>query len=237
MFGKNKKNHKYSSGPRELIVKNEPKSPVSEQYRTIRTNIMYSSIDKEMKTILFTSAAPNAGKSTTAANVAIAFAQAGHSTLLIDADLRRPTMHYTFELGNSRGLSSAIVGESDIEQVIRQTDVEKLEIITSGPVPPNPAELLQSKKMSHLLKTVGMQYDNVIIDSPPLLSVADAQILGPRVDGAIMVVSSKDSDRDQLDKAKDLLSKTDTNIIGVVLNRKDMGSKDSYYYYYSNGEE
>lgn len=237
MFGKNNKNHKYSSGPRELIVQNEPKSPVSEQYRTIRTNIMYSSIDKEMKTILFTSAAPNAGKSTTAANVAIAFAQAGHSTLLIDADLRRPTMHYTFELGNPRGLSSAIVGESEIEQVIRQTEIDNLDIITSGPVPPNPAELLQSKKMQHLLKTVQMQYDNIIIDSPPLLSVSDAQILGPQADGTIMVVSSNDSDKDQLEKAKDLLGKTDTNIIGVVLNRKDMGSKDSYYYYYSNGEE
>lgn len=236
MFGKRGKKHKYSSGPRELIVRNEPKSPVSEQYRTIRTNIMYSSVDNEMKTILFSSAAPNAGKSTTAANVAVAFAQAGNRTLLIDADLRRPTTHYTFEMNNARGLSSAIVGEAEIEQILRQTDVDNLDIITSGPVPPNPAELLQSKKMEHLLKTVNMQYDNIIIDSPPLLSVADAQILGTRVDGTILVVNSEDSDRDQLQKAKDLLNKTDTNIIGVVLNQRDMGSKDSYYYYYSNGE-
>lgn len=236
MFGKRKK-HKYESGPRQLIVRNEPKSPVSEQYRTIRTNIMYSSVDKDIKTVLFTSAAPDAGKSTTAANVAIAFAQAGKRTLIIDADLRRPTMHYTFELGNPRGLSTAIVGEADVEQVVRQTDIEDLDIITSGPIPPNPSELLQSKKMETLLKTVQMQYDIIILDSPPILTVPDAQILGPKVNGTILIVNALDNDRDRLKKSKHLLEKTDSNVIGAVLNRKDMGSKDSYYYYYSNEED
>lgn len=230
------KHHKFESGPRELIVHNEPKSPVSEQYRSIRTNIMYSSVDEPLKSVLFTSAAPSAGKSTTAANVAISFAQAGHNTILVDADMRRPTMHYTFEIANQRGLSTSIVGEVGLEQIIKATEIENLDIITSGPVPPNPAELLQSNKMEHVLRTLNMQYDYVIVDSPPLLSVADAQILGPRVDGAILVVSAKDSNRDRVIKAKDLLDKTDTNTIGVVMNRKDMGTKENYYYYYNDGD-
>ncbi|GAA3731468.1 hypothetical protein GCM10022378_19690 [Salinicoccus jeotgali] len=170
MFGKNKSRN-YVSGPRELIVERQPKSPVSEQFRTVRTNIMYSNIDTEIKTVLVTSATPGAGKSTTAANLAVAYAQSGKRTVLIDADLRRPTTHYTFEVTNQRGMSTAIVQDVPVENIVKETEVENLDIITSGPIPPNPSELLSSNKMIHMLKTFSMHYDMVIIDSPPLLAV------------------------------------------------------------------
>ena len=234
MFGKNKK-HTYASGPRELIVEKQPKSPISEQFRTIRTNIMYSSIDTEVKTVIFTSATPGAGKSTTAANVAIAYAQSGKRTLLIDADLRRPTTHYTFEVANQRGLSTVIVNDMPAADAVKQTDVENLEILTSGPIPPNPSELLSSRKTHLLLKTVAMDYDMVLIDTPPLLAVTDAQVLSKIVDGVVLVTNVETNNKERLADAKALLEKADANILGVVMNNKNMGrSKDEYYYYYGS---
>ncbi|WP_271399242.1 CpsD/CapB family tyrosine-protein kinase [Salinicoccus roseus] len=234
MFGK-KKNHNYVSGPRQLIVEKQPKSPVSEQFRTVRTNIMYSNIDTEIKTVLVTSATPGAGKSTTAANLAVAYAQSGKRTVLIDADLRRPTMHYTFEMTNQRGMSTAIVNDVPVENIVRETEIENLDLITSGPIPPNPSELLSSKKMVHLLKTFSMHYDMVIIDSPPLLAVTDAQVLSKITDGTVLVTNVAANNRDRLLEAKDLLKKADANILGVVMNNKKMNTKkDDYYYYYGS---
>lgn len=235
MFGKKNKHLDYTTGPRDLIVVKEPKSPISEQYRTIRTNITYSSVDTPIKSVLFTSSLTNAGKSTTAANVAIAYAQAGKRTLLLDADLRRPTTHYTFEVNNQKGLSTAIVNEAPLESVIRETDIENLDIVTSGPVPPNPSELIASNKMEHFFKTVKMQYDMVIVDSPPILAVTDGQLLSKLVDGTILVTNVESNNRDSLAHAKDSLEKADSNVIGVVLNnKKQKNTKDSYYYYYGN---
>lgn len=235
MFGKKNKLLDYTSGPRDLIVSKQPKSPISEQYRTIRTNITYSSVDTPIKSVLFTSATPSAGKSTTAANVAIAYAQAGKRTLLLDADLRRPTTHYTFEMNNQRGLSTAIVNEMPLESIIRETDIENLDVVTSGPVPPNPSELIASNKMVQFFKTLTMQYDMVIVDSPPILAVTDAQLLSKVVDGTILVSNVESNNRDSLAHAKDLLEKADANLIGVVINNKKIrNSKDSYYYYYGN---
>lgn len=237
MFGKNKK-HTYASGPRELIVEKQPKSPISEQFRTIRTNIMYSSIDTEVKTVIFTSATPGAGKSTTAANVAIAYAQSGKRTLLLDADLRRPTTHYTFEVANQRGLSTVIVNDMPAADAVKQTDVENLEILTSGPIPPNPSELLSSRKMSLLLKAFAMDYDMVLIDTPPLLAVTDAQVLSKIVDGVVLVTNVETNNKERLEDAKALLEKADANILGVVMNHKNMGrKKDEYYYYYGTEEK
>ncbi|MEZ2457729.1 CpsD/CapB family tyrosine-protein kinase [Salinicoccus roseus] len=234
MFGKNKARN-YASGPRELIVDKQPKSPVSEQFRTVRTNIMYSNIDKEIKTVLVTSATPGAGKSTTAANLAVAYAQSGKRTVLIDADLRRPTTHYTFEVTNQRGMSTAIVQDVPVENIVKETEVENLDIITSGPIPPNPSELLSSNKMIHMLKTFYMHYDMVIIDSPPLLAVTDAQVLSKIADGTVLVTNVAENNRDKLREAKDLLDKADANILGVVMNNKKMNTKkDDYYYYYGS---
>ena len=231
-----KKNHsKYQSGPRELIVERDPRSPVSEQFRTIRTNITYSNIDNPVKSVLFTSATPNAGKSTVAANVAIAFAQAGNRTLLIDGDLRRPTTHYTFEMQNVRGLSTAIINELPLNELARETNIENLDVITSGPIPPNPSELLASKKMNLFMKMVTNHYDMVIVDSPPILAVTDSQVLSQLSDSTILVTNVDDNNRDSISHAKDLLEKADADIIGIVLNNKKMDSKkDSYYYYYGS---
>lgn len=234
MFGKNKVN-KYQSGPRELIIKSEPKSPVSEQFRTIRTNITYSNIDNPVKTVLFTSATPNAGKSTVAANVAIAYAQAGKKTLLLDADLRRPTMHHTFEVQNMLGLSTAIINSSPLDEIVRESNIENLDLITSGPIPPNPSELLSSKKMNLFMKMVENQYDMVIIDSPPILAVTDSQILSQLTNSTILVTNVADNNRDRISQAKQLLEKADANIIGIVLNNKKMDTiKTDYYYYYGS---
>ncbi|WP_434120944.1 CpsD/CapB family tyrosine-protein kinase [Salinicoccus roseus] len=234
MFGKNKSRN-YTSGPRQLIVEKQPKSPVSEQFRTVRTNIMYSNIDTEIKTVLVTSATPGAGKSTTAANLAVAYAQSGKRTVLIDADLRRPTMHYTFEMTNQRGMSTAIVNDVPVENIVRETEIENLDLVTSGPIPPNPSELLSSKKMVHLLKTFSMHYDMVIIDSPPLLAVTDAQVLSKITDGTVLVTNVAANNRDRLLEAKNLLKKADANILGVVMNNKKMNTKkDDYYYYYGS---
>lgn len=234
MFGK--KNHrKYQSGPRELVVDREPKSPVSEHFRTIRTNITYSNIDNPVKSVLFTSATPNAGKSTVAANVAVAYAQAGKNTLLIDGDLRRPTTHYTFEMQNVRGLSTAIINELPLNEVARKSGIENLDVITSGPIPPNPSELLSSKKMNLFMKAVTDHYEMVIIDSPPGLAVTDSQVLSQLTDATILVTNVEDNNRETIKDAKELMEKADANIIGVVLNNKKMDNKkDSYYYYYGS---
>ena len=205
-----KRKHKhleFKTDPRDLMVLKEPKSPVSEQYRTIRTNITYSSIDSEIKSVLFTSALPGAGKSTTAANVVIAFAQAGKRTVLLDADLRRPTTHYTFEVQNQRGLSTAIVNDIQADEVVKTTEVENLDLITSGPIPPNPSELLASNKMTQFFKVLSMQYDMVIVDSPPILAVTDAQLLSKMVNGTILVSNVETNNRDSLLQAKELLEK------------------------------
>lgn len=184
---------------------------------------------------MFTSATPGAGKSTVAANVAIAYAQAGNKTLLMDADLRRPTVHYTFEMQNVRGLSTAIINDLTLDEVARESGIENLDVITSGPIPPNPSELLSSKKMSEFMKKIRDHYDIVIIDSPPVLAVTDSQILSRLTDGTILVTNVEDNNRDTVLDAKDLLEKAEANIIGVVLNNKKMDNKkDSYYYYYGS---
>lgn len=234
---KKKINKNSQSDPRNLIVEREPKSTVSEQFRTIRTNITYSSIDKPLKSVLFTSAMPNAGKSTVAANVAIAYAQAGKKTLLIDADLRRPTTHYTFEMLNTSGLSTAIIGALSINKVAKESNIENLDVITSGPVPPNPSELLSSNKMSLFMENISNQYDMVLIDSPPLLAVTDAQVLSQLAEGTILVTNLENNNKDSISQAKNLLEKVDANIIGVVLNNKEIeNKKNNYYYYYGNEE-
>lgn len=234
MFNK-KNNRKFQSGPRELVVEREPRSPVSEQFRTIRTNITYSNIDNPVKSVLFTSATPSAGKSTVAANVAIAYAQAGKRTLLIDGDLRRPTTHYTFEIQNVRGLSTAIINELPLNEVIRESQIENLDILTSGPIPPNPSELLSSRKMELFMKMVTENYEMVIVDSPPVLAVTDSQLLSQLTDSTILVTNVADNNRDTIKKAKELMEKADANIIGLVLNNKKMdNNKNSYYYYYGS---
>ncbi|WP_077302665.1 CpsD/CapB family tyrosine-protein kinase [Virgibacillus pantothenticus] len=216
---------------RHLIAKLNPKSPISEQYRTIRTNIDFASVDKEIRTLLITSSGPGEGKSMTAANLAVVYAQQGKKVLLIDADLRKPTVHYTFRLDNLRGLSNLLVGENSLEQVVQQSDVDYLDVMSCGPIPPNPSELLASQKMEQLLETLKATYDIVIFDTPPVLAVTDAQILANIVDGSILVVRSKHTEIEGAQKAVESLKPARAKLLGTVLNGREKKQSNYYYYY------
>nr|WP_221437334.1 CpsD/CapB family tyrosine-protein kinase [Gracilibacillus halotolerans] len=209
-----------------------PHSPIAEQYKTIRTNLQFSSVDGDLKSILLTSAGPSEGKSSTTANLAIVFAQQGKRVLLIDADMRKPTLHYTFRLDNRKGLSSVLVGEAALEDAVTPSDVSGLELLSCGPIPPNPSELLGSKSMENLHALATSQYDLVIFDTPPVLAVTDAQILANMCDGAIMVVRSNQTEYDEATKAKELLTVGKAKLLGAVLNDRVM--KKGQYYYYGN---
>ena len=229
----NRRHRDEGTMPRYLVVDEQPHATVSEQFRTIRTNIMYSSVNSDIRSVLFTSDMASAGKSTVAANMAVAYAQAGKKTLLLDADLRRPTSHETFRVDNRTGLSTLIVNDIPLETVIKSTGFERLELITSGPIPPNPAELLSAPKMDSIMLRLMTHYDMVIIDSPPVLSVTDGQLLSKNVNGVIMVTNVENNNRERLNEAKDLLLKAGANILGIVLNgRTREYKKDDHYYYY-----
>jgi protein-tyrosine kinase len=215
---------------RSLITLTSPKSPISEQYRTIRTNIQFSTVDRQIRSILVTSAGPAEGKSTTSANLAVVFAQQGKKVLFIDADLRRSTMHYTFRLDNHVGLTNVLTKQVSLERAVQSTEQENLYVLTSGPIPPNPAELLGSRSMEELLEQAFTQYDIVLFDTPPVLAVTDAQILANLCDGIVLVVSSGKTEIEAAQKAKEALANAKGKLLGVVLNNKKM--KESQYYYY-----
>ncbi len=229
-LAKNKQNA-IQTGKRKLITKLNPKSPVSEQYRTIRTNIQFSAIDEAIRTLMVTSSGPGEGKSTTTANLAIVFAQQGKRVLLVDADMRKPTVHYTFGMTNASGLTNVLTRQTALSEAVKSTDMQTLDVLTSGPIPPNPSELLNSRGMQDFLKTAKEEYDMVIFDTPPVLAVTDAQILANQCNGTIIVVSSGKAEVENVQKTKELLHATQAKILGVVLNNKKMGKNDNYYYY------
>lgn len=215
---------------RKLVAAVDPKSPVSEQYRTVRTNIQFSSIDEELKSILITSAGPGDGKSTTAANMAVVFAQQGKRVLLVDADLRKPTAHYTFNVTNTYGLTNVLTRQLPLGEAVKQSMEPDLHILTSGPIPPNPAELLGSRGMEKLLEEICQTYDLVLFDTPPVLAVTDSQVLANLCDGTILVVSSGKTDTDEAAKAKEQLLAAKAKLLGVILNNKKF-KRENYYYY------
>jgi capsular exopolysaccharide synthesis family protein len=221
---------------RKLIVKTSPKSFVSEQFRVARTNINFSMPDGELTTLLVTSSLPGEGKSTTSANLAYLFAQEGKRVILIDGDMRKPTVHYTFHLTNTIGLSNVLTKKVSVMDAVNETDLENLQIITSGPIPPNPAELLTANSMDDMIETLKETYDLIIFDAPPVLSVTDSQILANKSDGTILVISAGATDKVSVLKAKELLLASKAKIIGTVLNNFKL-QKDHYYYqYYGTGE-
>jgi len=218
---------------RKLVTKVNPKSPVSEQYRTIRTNIQFSTVDTDIRSIMVTSSVPGDGKSTTAANLAVVFAQQGKKVLIVDADLRKPTAHYTFNVPNTIGLTNVVTKQIGLKDAIRETTTENLFILTSGPIPPNPAEMLGSKAMKDLIKEMYTHFDMVVFDTPPVLAVTDAQILANQCDGTVLVVKSEQTDKEAALKAKELLTAASGKLLGVVLNGVKPGTGNYYYYYTS----
>lgn len=221
-----------------ITIKN-PKSPISEAYRTLRTNIQFSSFDKEIKVLHITSAGPGEGKSTTVANLAVTFGQAGKNVLILDCDFRRPSQHKIFNLPNIRGLTNLLVEDLPLEELVQETKAERIHVLTTGPLPPNPAELVGSKKLGDFLKQLkeSTKYDIILVDSPPVLAVADALLLSSHVDGTLMVLSACEVNRDLARQARDALLNVKANIIGAVLNRvKKNDSYSYYYYYYGEGE-
>ena len=207
-------------------------SPAVEAYRLIRTNLQYLAVDKPLRSILITSALPGEGKSLTAANLALSFANAGKATVLVDADLRRPVQSAMFGLPNVYGLSALLAGSCTLEEALQAVPRAKnLWVLPAGPTPPNPAELLGSRRAQELFASLVADYDVVIYDTPPLM-VADPLVLAPRVDGVILVVSAENSDYLQSQKAKEALEKVGGRILGVVLNDvplKQMGYYARYY--------
>lgn len=225
------------SKQRHLISFYKPKSTTAEQYRTIRSNVDFSAVDSDLKTIMLTSSGPGEGKSTTAANLAVVIAQQGKKVLIVDADLRKPTMHYTFRLSNTEGLTTMLRKLTSFEESVKKTEVDNLFVLTSGPIPPNPAELLSSVGMASFIKHALTLFDNVIIDTPPILAVTDAQVLANLCDGTILVVRSGVAEKDAAVKAKDLLEKAKARILGVILNGKPIGKGSDYYYYNYYGND
>lgn len=220
----------------KLITFIEPKSPISEAYRTLRTNIQFSSFDEDIRVIYTTSALPSEGKSTTSANLAVTFAQGGVKTLLVDCDLRKPNVHKIFGLSNTRGLSNLLVKEQGLEKIIYQSGIENLHILTSGLKPPNPSELLASNKMKEFIEVLKKYYDIVILDAPPVAVVTDAQIISQYSQGGILVVASGESEREVIVKARNLLEKVGSKILGVVLNKAEKKSGKGYYNYYYDSD-
>jgi len=224
-----------------LITLKDSRSPISEAFRTLRTNIQYSSIDKKIQVIVVTSSGPGEGKSTVSSNLAVAIAQSGYKTLLVDCDQRKPKIHKIFQISNFRGISDSLAGKSNYQDILQKTEVENLNIITTGTKPPNPAELLASEKMRLFLDKLKDEFEYIILDTPPVLMVTDAQLLSRFADGVVLVVSSSEVERDAAKKAKELLEKVNAKILGVVLNKVKSSARGYYgrynYYYSSDSEE
>lgn len=218
----------------ELLIFADPRSGLSEAYRQLRTSILLSTAGHAPKSLLITSSLPSEGKTTTATNTAISLAQTGAKVLIVDADMRRPRLHSVFNIPNGEGLSTLLSSEStdaDVTRVVKTDDGTKMHILTSGPIPPNPAELIGSEQMATLLKRLQKHYTHVVIDSPPITSFTDGVLIASMVDGVILVVHSGKSSRQVVRRAKMLLQDVGSRILGVVLNNVNLRSQDNYHYY------
>lgn len=224
------------SQKRKLIVHEDAKSPVAEAYRTLRTNIQFAKVDGELRVIMFTSAGPGEGKSTTTANTAVAMAQSGKRVIIIDCDLRKPVQHKIFGKRN-RGVTNILVEDRSVAELIQDTDIDNLQVLTSGPIPPNPSELLGSAKMREIISEAKRLADIVIIDAPPTVAVTDACVLAAKVDGIVLVLNSQAIRPEMAQKAKELLTKANGHILGVILNRVEIEEEHAYYYYYYGNEK
>ncbi len=228
------KDQRYSG----LISLREPKSPASEAYRMIRTNLEYTGVDVEHKVLLFTSPRMKDGKTTTISNLSVILANAGSKVLLVDCDLRKPRIHKIFEIANEIGLTNVIARGQDIEKAITKfRELSNLDLITSGVLPPMPTEILSSVKMGQIIKKLKEQYDYILLDTPPILSVTDSAALSKYVDGVVIVSALDKTTYDEIKAAKRALARVDANVLGVILTFADNNKRGYYYNYYYDYEK
>lgn len=217
---------KNSASP--LIALRDPRAPASEAFRTLRTNIQFSSLDKPLHSLLVTSTVPDEGKSTTLANLAVTMAQAEQRVILVDCDLRRPSLHTLFNCSNDVGLTSMILSQDD-ELPLQETGVPGLSLLPSGPLPPRPADILGSKRMESVIARLRSEADIVLFDTPPVIAVTDAAVLATKVDGVLLVFQANKTSRDRARRARQMLEKVKANIVGVVLNNAEIEQGYGYY--------
>ncbi|MDE3315721.1 CpsD/CapB family tyrosine-protein kinase [Lacticaseibacillus zeae] len=235
-FKRNQEDQESQKNGVMLVTYAEPKHVVSEQYRTVRTNIEFAAaaLDK-CQVVMFTSSTMSEGKSTVSANVAVTWAQAGKKVLLIDADLRRPTVHATFRKLNLDGVTTVLTGKSKPDEVVEETFVDNLSIIPSGPIPPNPSELLNSRRMSDLLDWARGNFDIVVLDAPPVLAVSDVQVLVPKTDGVVIVTKIGQTQKSDLRRTVEVLNLAKAKILGSVERVKARHGDKGYGYGYGYG--
>ena len=202
-----------------LVTVSDPRSAAAEAYRALRTNLSFSSLDDPIRTLVVTSPAPQEFKSVVIANLAVIMAQGGNRTLLVDCDLRRPALHDIFGVDNSHGLTSMMLNEEAMNKPpLLGTEIDNLRLLPSGPLPPNPADLLGSRRMDAVIKRLAEEADMILLDAPPVLAVTDAAVLGSKVDGVLLVIRAGATRRDHAERAKELLEKVNIRIVGAVLD-------------------
>lgn len=220
---------------RIISIKN-PKSPIAEAYRGIRTSIEFSNLDKNLQVITVTSSMQNEGKSTVLANLAVSFANLDKKVLIMEGDLRNPSVHRMFNISNIKGLTDILLQNKVFADCVHCTDVKNLHVLTCGAIPPNPSEMLSSKKIRDFIESLREYYDYVFIDAPPIGIVTDAGIISTYTDGCIFVVGAGEADIEMAKVSKERLEKVGANILGVVLNKFESSGASGYYNYYYEQE-
>ncbi|MCJ0534383.1 CpsD/CapB family tyrosine-protein kinase [Enterococcus cecorum] len=232
MAKKYDKKNSAATNPVNLITLLNPNSSISEQYRTVRTNLQFAVAgDQPLRSMAVVSSGPGEGKSTSSANLAVVFAQAGRRVLLVDADMRKATIHKTFGLSNEVGLSNLVSGQQSASSVIQPSGVDNLSVMTAGPTPPNPAELLNSHRMNVVIEELYQMFDLIVFDLPPVMIVADSLIMASKTDGTVVVIREGVTRKDSIIEAKNRLIQAKARILGVIYNGVEQMNESSYYYY------
>lgn len=214
-----------------LVTVSDPRSPAAEAYRTLRTNLSFSSLDDPIRTLVVTSPAPQDSQSIVIANLAVIMAQGGNRTLLADCDLRRPVLHEVFGADNSRGITTMMLDDSAMsEPPLQKTEIDSLWLLPSGPLPPNPADLLGSRRMDVVISRLTESADMVLLNAPPVIAVTDAAVLGSKVDGVLLVIGAGATRRDHAERAKEMLEKVNVRIVGAVLDNAPADALVGGYY-------
>jgi capsular exopolysaccharide synthesis family protein len=212
-----------------IVMLNDPRSAAAEAYRSLRTNLMFSSVERSLTTLLLTSPVQSEGKSVALANLAVTFAQAGNNTVVVDADLRRPSQHIIWGISNERGLTTMMLEDAALSTPpLVNTTVENLQILPSGPLPPNPADLLSSQRMNEVIGVLKARAHYILFDSPPVLAVTDAAVLGAKLDGVLLVVRAGHTRRDHTARARQALERVHVRIVGAVLTNAPRESMGGY---------